>query len=59
MEEAKEDGKKRNEPPVELHSPAVQEIFGRPPRWIVRWGITVTGLVVAVMLAGHGIFRRM
>lgn len=57
MEEAKEDGKKRNEPPVELHSPAVQEIFGRPPRWMVRWGITVTGLVVAVMVAGSALLK--
>lgn len=57
MEEAKEDGKKRNEPPLGLHSPAVQEIFGRPPRWIVRWGIAVTGLAVAVMVAGSALLR--
>ncbi len=57
MEESKKDGKKRNEPPVELRSPAVQEIFGRPPRWIVRWGITVTGLVVAVMVAGSALLK--
>ena len=42
---------------MELHSPAVQEIFGRPPRWIVRWGIAVTGLVVAVMVAGSALLK--
>ena len=26
------------ESPIELKSPAVQEILGRPPRWIIRWG---------------------
>ena len=40
------------ETPIELKSPAVQEILGRPPRWIVRWGITIIFVVVAGLVAG-------
>jgi hypothetical protein len=26
---------------IELRSEPVQEILGKPPKWLVRWGITV------------------
>lgn len=37
---------------VELMSEEAQEIVGRVPPWIVRWGITVAFCIVAVFLAG-------
>ncbi|MDE5762473.1 MAG: hypothetical protein K2H68_03050 [Bacteroidales bacterium] len=33
---------------IELHSPAVQEIFGKPPRWIFSWGISLIVIVLTV-----------
>lgn len=35
-----------------LRSEEVQEILGRPPRRIVRWGITVIFLIIALLFAG-------
>jgi len=37
---------------IELKSPAVQEILGRPPRWIIRWGITVILLIIGGIFIG-------
>lgn len=42
---------------IELRSDEVQEILGTPPRWIVRWGITIMALVVAVLLAGSYFYK--
>lgn len=42
---------------IELRSEEVQEILGTPPRWIIRWGITLISLVVVVLLAGSYFFR--
>ena len=57
MEEDKGYGKEREDSRMELRSPAVQEIFGRPPRWIVRWGISVLGLVVALFFVGSALVK--
>lgn len=35
-----------------LRSEEVQEILGRPPRWIVRWGIAVICAIVAGLFVG-------
>lgn len=37
---------------LELHSEAVQEILGRPPKWLIRSGITIITAVVAILLIG-------
>ena len=37
---------------LSLRSEEVREILGRPPRRIVRWGITVIFVVVAGLFAG-------
>jgi multidrug efflux pump subunit AcrA (membrane-fusion protein) len=42
---------------VELKSPAVQEILGRPPRWIIRWGITVILIIIGGILIGTYFFK--
>jgi len=42
---------------VEIRSDEVQEILGTPPRWIIRWGITIMLLVVLVLLAGSYFYK--
>jgi hypothetical protein len=42
---------------IELRSDEVQEILGTPPRWIIRWGITIMLLVVLVLLAGSYFYK--
>ncbi|HDR51231.1 MAG TPA: hypothetical protein ENN90_06355, partial [Mariniphaga anaerophila] len=42
---------------VEIRSDEVQEILGTPPRWIIRWGITIMLLVVMVLLAGSYFYK--
>ena len=37
----------------ELRSEEVQEILGRPPRWILRWGITL--LFSVILLHGYSV----
>ena len=42
---------------IELRSEEVQEIMGTPPVWIVRWGITIILVVLAVLLAGSFFYK--
>lgn len=42
---------------IELRSEEVQEIMGTPPVWIVRWGITIILMVLAVLLAGSFFYK--
>ena len=42
---------------IELKSPAVQEILGRPPRWIIRWGITVIVIIIGGIIVGSCFFN--
>jgi len=42
---------------IELKSPAVQEILGRPPRWIIRWGISIIFFVIAGLVVGSYFFK--
>ncbi|MFD2719666.1 HlyD family efflux transporter periplasmic adaptor subunit [Hymenobacter monticola] len=37
---------------VELRSEEVQELLARPPRWLLRWGITVVFLILLSVFAG-------
>ena len=48
---------KENTPNIELKSPAVQEILGRPPRWVIRWGITIIFIIVAGLIIGSYFFK--
>ncbi len=41
---------------INLRSEEVQEIMGRIPSWIERWGITAVGLLLIVILAGAAFF---
>jgi HlyD family secretion protein len=42
---------------IELKSPAVQEILGRPPQWIIRWGISIIFIVIAGLVVGSYFFK--
>lgn len=42
---------------ADLRSDEVQELIARPPRWLVRWGITLVAVVLAGVLAGAWVLR--
>lgn len=42
---------------IELRSEEVREILGRPPKWIIRWGITVIFIIVAGLFVGSYFFK--
>ena len=42
---------------IELKSPAVNEILGRPPQWIIRWGITVIFIIIGGIIVGSAFFK--
>ena len=42
---------------IELRSESVQEILTRPPKWIVRWGITIVLFVVIILIVGSWFFK--
>lgn len=42
---------------IELRSEEVQEIMGQIPSWILRWGITVIGMVLFGLLLGSYFFK--
>jgi HlyD family secretion protein len=42
---------------IELRSESVQEILSRPPKWIVRWGITIVFFVVITLIVGSWFFK--
>jgi len=42
---------------INLRSEEVKEILGRPPRWMIRWGITVVFIIIAFLVIGSWFFR--
>jgi HlyD family secretion protein len=42
---------------INIKSDEITEILGTPPRWIIRWGITIVFTVIAVVLVGSIFFR--
>lgn len=42
---------------IEIRSEEVQEIMGTPPRWIIRWGITIILLVVLILFVGSYFYK--
>lgn len=42
---------------IEIRSEEVQEVMGKVPSWIVRWGITLLFLVVAMLVVGSIFFK--
>lgn len=41
---------------IDLRSDEITEILGVPPRWLVRWGITVLFIVIAIVFIGSAFF---
>ncbi len=37
---------------IELHSEEVQEVLGKVPSWIVRWGISLILAIIVILLVG-------
>ena len=35
---------------INVHSEELQEVFGTPPRWLVRWGTTIAFLAFVAMI---------
>lgn len=56
---SEQEKKKRfeNHDNIELRSEEVQEILGRPPKWIIRWGITVLFIIVIGLFVGSYFFK--
>ena len=44
-------------PPINLRSEAVQDILGRPPVWLIRWGITLIFAVISGLFIGSYFFK--
>lgn len=42
---------------IELRSEEVREILGTPPKWIIRFGITVISIVILLLLIGAWFFK--
>ncbi|MDD4108312.1 MAG: hypothetical protein PHH93_06305, partial [Prolixibacteraceae bacterium] len=42
---------------IELRSEEVQEILGAPPRWIIRWGITIILFVLLILIVGSYFYK--
>lgn len=42
---------------VPVYSDEVQDILGRIPNWIVRWGITLVAMILAAFLVASWIFK--
>jgi HlyD family secretion protein len=42
---------------INIKSDEITEILGTPPRWIVRWGITIVLIVIMIVLIGSIFFR--
>jgi len=57
MEEEKEIKQENIQKEIELKSPAVQEVLGRPPRWVIRWGISIIFFVIACLVVGSYFFK--
>jgi len=42
---------------IELRSEEFQDVLGSVPHWILRWGITILAIIVAILLIGSAIFK--
>ena len=42
---------------IELRSEEFQEVLGKVPPWILRWGITILAVIVVILLIGSAIIK--
>lgn len=47
----------KNPSKINLRSEEITEIMGIPPRWLIRWGITIIFIVIAIVLIGSFFFH--
>ncbi len=53
---AKEKGNNKQAENINLRSDDVQEILGKPPAWLVRWGTTLLLLIILIIISGSNFF---
>jgi HlyD family secretion protein len=46
-----------DETDIELRSEDFQEVLGKTPPWILRWGITVLSAIVVLLITGSALFH--
>ena len=51
-------GEEKEHKEVELRSEELQEVMGKIPPWILRWGVTVLFCIIIVMFTGSFFFRH-
>lgn len=37
---------------IEIRSEEIQEILGKPPQWLVRWGVSIMFITVSILIIG-------
>lgn len=42
---------------IEIRSEEVQDILSRPPRWIIRWGVSVLFAIILLLLVGSYFYK--
>ena len=42
---------------IHLRSEEITEIMGIPPKWLIRWGITIIFIIITVVFIGSAFFR--
>ena len=42
---------------IEPKSEQVSEILGKPPKWLIRWGISVIFIIIAGLFVGSYFFK--
>jgi len=42
---------------INLRSEEINEIMGIPPKWLIRWGITIIFIIIAVLFIGSAFFK--
>ena len=42
---------------INLRSDEIWEIMGIPPKWIIRWGISIIFIIIAIVFIGSAFFR--
>ncbi|MDY0202359.1 MAG: HlyD family secretion protein, partial [Tenuifilaceae bacterium] len=42
---------------INIKSDEITEILGTPPRWVVRWGITLIFTIIGIVFIGSIFFR--
>lgn len=42
---------------IEIRSEEIQEILGKPPQWLVRWGVSIMFITVSILIIGSFFYK--